>query len=261
MADPVRVFISYSSKDRPIVKRLMEDLKQAGVEVWFDHEKLKPGTRNWTAAVRSGIEQATDVVYAASPDAADSEYVGHELAIARDDGKEDHILPLWIRGEKWSRCVPFGYYYAQYIDARDAAYASGLKELINALDILPNARKAAKVPVIVQINNLVQIVSGIWFDSARNQVSVNGRNVRLTPTESRILQVLAANRGQVCTLNQIVSHAWGYGDESDSYLIKAHIRHLREKIEKEPSKPRYIITAPGEVGYMLSPYDSAIDPD
>jgi DNA-binding response OmpR family regulator len=97
----------------------------------------------------------------------------------------------------------------------------------------------------------VMTVGPIHFDSSRNEVTVNGRTSRLTPTESRILQILAANTGDVCTLNQIVSHAWGYGDDGDTYLIKAHIRHLREKIEPVPSKPRYIRTVPG-VGYSLS---------
>ncbi len=97
----------------------------------------------------------------------------------------------------------------------------------------------------------VMTVGPIHFDSSRNEVAVNNRTSRLTPTESRILQILAANTGDVCTLNQIVSHAWGYGDEGDTYLIKAHIRHLREKIEPVPSKPRFIRTVPG-VGYSLS---------
>lgn len=97
----------------------------------------------------------------------------------------------------------------------------------------------------------IMTVGPIHFDASRNEVTVNGRVSRLTPTESRILQILAANTGDVCTLNQIVSHAWGYGDDGDTYLIKAHIRHLREKIEPAPSKPRYIRTVPG-VGYSLS---------
>ncbi|HEU5346141.1 MAG TPA: response regulator transcription factor [Ktedonobacterales bacterium] len=97
----------------------------------------------------------------------------------------------------------------------------------------------------------VMVAGPIHFDASRNEVKVDGRSSRLTPTESRILQLLVANTGDVCTLNQIVSHAWGYGDDGDTYLIKAHIRHLREKIEKEPSKPRFIRTVPG-VGYTLS---------
>lgn len=98
----------------------------------------------------------------------------------------------------------------------------------------------------------LMVVGPIHFDASRNEVTINNRMSRLTPTESRILQILAANTGDVCTLNQIVSHAWGYGDDGDTYLIKAHIRHLREKIEPVPSKPRFIRTVPG-VGYTLTP--------
>ncbi len=97
----------------------------------------------------------------------------------------------------------------------------------------------------------IMTVGPIHFDASRNEVTIDGRMSRLTPTESRILQILAANTGDVCTLNQIVSHAWGYGDDGDTYLIKAHIRHLREKIEPVPGKPRFIRTVPG-VGYTLS---------
>lgn len=94
-------------------------------------------------------------------------------------------------------------------------------------------------------------IGPIHFDASRNEVTINGKMAHLTPTESRILQILAVNVGDVCTQNQIVSHAWGYGDDGDTYLIKAHIRHLREKIEPTPSKPRFIRTVPG-VGYTLS---------
>jgi DNA-binding response OmpR family regulator len=94
-------------------------------------------------------------------------------------------------------------------------------------------------------------IGPIRFDASRNEVRVNGRVEHLTPTESRILQILAINVGDVCTQGQIVSHAWGYGEDGDTYLIKAHIRHLREKIEPVPSKPRFIRTVPG-VGYTLS---------
>jgi DNA-binding response OmpR family regulator len=97
----------------------------------------------------------------------------------------------------------------------------------------------------------VFIVGPVRFDASRNEVRVNGKVAHLTPTEGRILQLLAANAGDVCSQGQIVSHAWGYGEDGDTYLIKSHIRNLREKIEPVPSKPRFIRTVPG-VGYTLS---------
>jgi DNA-binding winged helix-turn-helix (wHTH) protein len=62
--------------------------------------------------------------------------------------------------------------------------------------------------------------------------------------------LLAANANDICTLDQIVAHVWGFGESGDTYLVKAHIRHLREKIEPVPGKPKFIVTSPG-VGYML----------
>ena len=93
-------------------------------------------------------------------------------------------------------------------------------------------------------------VGPLRVDALHNEVSMNGKVASLTPTESKLLHLLAINANNVCTAEQIVSHIWGFGNDGDSGLIKAHIRHLRQKIEPEPSKPCYILTVPG-VGYTL----------
>lgn len=93
-------------------------------------------------------------------------------------------------------------------------------------------------------------VGPLKVDSLRNVVTVYGKTVRLTPTESKLLHLLAINANDVCPLEQIVTHVWGYDGEGDTGLVKAHIRHLREKIELDPSNPRFIATVTG-VGYTL----------
>jgi DNA-binding response OmpR family regulator len=93
-------------------------------------------------------------------------------------------------------------------------------------------------------------VGPLCVDSLHNEVTISGKTSRLTPTESKLLHLLALNANDVCTSGQIVSHVWGYDGEGDSCLIKAHIRHLRQKIEPDPARPRYILTIPG-VGYSL----------
>lgn len=103
---------------------------------------------------------------------------------------------------------------------------------------------------LVQRPSSVLTVGPISVDSLHNEVHINGKVVRLTPTESKLLHLLALNANDVCTANQIVSHVWGYNGEGDSSLIKAHIRHLRQKIEPDPGNPCYIQTVPG-VGYAL----------
>lgn len=94
-------------------------------------------------------------------------------------------------------------------------------------------------------------VGPICVDSQRNQATVNGKLVHLTPIETKLLHLLAINAGDVCTAAQIVEHVWGYDEYGEAELIKAHIRHLRQKIEPDPGTPRYILNVTG-VGYTLS---------
>ena len=91
-------------------------------------------------------------------------------------------------------------------------------------------------------------VGPIQVDALRNEVTVHGKVSRLTRTESKLLHLLAVNANDVCTLEQIVAHVWGYRDEADTTLIKAHVRHLREKLNDSP--PRLLQTVRG-VGYVL----------
>jgi len=103
---------------------------------------------------------------------------------------------------------------------------------------------------LAQRPSSIVTVGPIRVDSLHNEVSIDGRMARMTPTESKLLHLLAVNANNVCTASQIVSHIWGFGNDGDTCLIKAHIRHLRQKIEPDPGKPTYILTVPG-VGYTL----------
>jgi len=84
---------------------------------------------------------------------------------------------------------------------------------------------------------------------ARHEVIRNGRRYRLTPIEGRLLHLLVANAGQVIPASTILQRIWGYED-NQANLIKTHIHHLRQKIEPDPEKPRYLLTLP-TVGYIL----------
>jgi DNA-binding response OmpR family regulator len=103
---------------------------------------------------------------------------------------------------------------------------------------------------LAQRPSSIIIVGPIRVDSLHNEVIVDGRKARLTPTESKLLHLLAVNANNVCTASQIVSHIWGFGNDGDTCLIKAHIRHIRQKVEPDPGKPSYILTVPG-VGYTM----------
>ncbi|MDH4208389.1 MAG: response regulator transcription factor [Anaerolineae bacterium] len=86
---------------------------------------------------------------------------------------------------------------------------------------------------------------------ARRRVSVRGQEVALTPTEFRLLQHLAVNSNRVMLHEDLLTTVWGPEYRDDIDYLRTYVRHLRRKIEENPSDPRYIVTTPG-VGYMLS---------
>jgi DNA-binding response OmpR family regulator len=100
-------------------------------------------------------------------------------------------------------------------------------------------------------------IGPICVDSLHNEARVHGKAIRLTRTESKLLHLLASNADDVCTAEQIITYVWGYDGDGGASLIKAHIRHLRQKLEPEPAHPRYILTVPG-VGYTFVLADAGI---
>ncbi len=82
------------------------------------------------------------------------------------------------------------------------------------------------------------------------QVNVDGKEVRLTPTEFKILALLLKNKGRVFSINDIYENVWdepGYNAEN---TVAVHIRKIREKIEINPRDPRYLKVVWG-VGYKI----------
>jgi DNA-binding response OmpR family regulator len=102
-----------------------------------------------------------------------------------------------------------------------------------------------------QVSSPVVHVGSLFVDLLHNEVRVHKKNIRLTPTESKIMHILALHAGSVCTLEQIVKYVWEFVDTEMSSLVKPHIYNLRHKIETNPQDPRYILTVPN-VGYMMA---------
>jgi two-component system KDP operon response regulator KdpE len=99
-------------------------------------------------------------------------------------------------------------------------------------------------------------VGPLRIDQARHEVTVDDREVRLTPIEFRLLALLAANAGKVLTHRQILKEVWGPPYVSESHYPRVFMATLRRKIEQDPARPRLLLTEPG-VGYrMRDPRDS-----
>lgn len=93
-------------------------------------------------------------------------------------------------------------------------------------------------------------IGGLFIDSSKYEVSVNGRPVELTPKEFELLDFLARNAGRVMTRDVLLNHLWGYTYAGDTRIVDVHVSHLREKIEDNPKNPAYIKTVRG-VGYKF----------
>lgn len=95
------------------------------------------------------------------------------------------------------------------------------------------------------------IVSGrLEIDLLGHEVAVNGATVNLSSKEFELLRILASHPGQVLTREQLLDLVWGNDFYGDSRTVDVHIRWLREKIEKDPSNPEFILTVRG-VGYKF----------
>ena len=86
---------------------------------------------------------------------------------------------------------------------------------------------------------------------ARHKAKARGQEISLTPTEFRLLQQLALNANRVMLREDLLTKVWGPEYRDDIDYLRTYVRHLRKKIEEDPSEPRYVLTTPG-VGYMLS---------
>ncbi|WP_025746001.1 response regulator transcription factor [Kallotenue papyrolyticum] len=100
-------------------------------------------------------------------------------------------------------------------------------------------------------------IGPLRIDPVRQEATLDGRSATLTPTELRVLVCLAQQAGRALSYAQLVACAQGYETfaAEAAELIKPHIHHLRQKLEADPARPRYILTVRG-TGYML-----AIAPD
>ena len=94
-------------------------------------------------------------------------------------------------------------------------------------------------------------VGEVRIDLARRTVEVEGRPVQLTYVEFELLRTLASSPGVVFSRQRLLEALWGGSDYREPRTIDVHVRHLREKLEPDPSEPRYLQTVRG-AGYRFA---------
>lgn len=93
-------------------------------------------------------------------------------------------------------------------------------------------------------------LGNLVLDPPRRRAEVGGRPLDLTAREYDLLELLARHPGVVYTRQQLLDLVWGYDFSGDDRTVDVHVRRLREKLEPDPSHPRYLLTKWG-VGYYL----------
>jgi two-component system KDP operon response regulator KdpE len=103
------------------------------------------------------------------------------------------------------------------------------------------------------IHGLIEVDDRLKIDFDRREIWVDGELVKLRPTEYRLLYHLVQNTGWVVTHDQLLAKVWGYEYRDEPHYVRLYINYLRQKLEKDPADPQYILTERG-VGYRFVDY-------
>jgi two-component system, OmpR family, KDP operon response regulator KdpE len=138
---------------------------------------------------------------------------------------------------------------AEKIEALDAGADDYLTKPFSAAELMARIRVALRRAPQPEPDSVFSN-DDLVVDLARRLVSVDGTETYLTPTEYDILRTLIQHAGKVVTHGQLLRMVWGPAYEDETHLLRVNVSTLRRKIEKDPAKPRHVITEPG-VGYRL----------
>ena len=140
---------------------------------------------------------------------------------------------------------------ADKVDALDAGADDYMTKPFGAHELLARLRAAlrraapaADVPVVT--------TGAFTVDLAAKRVTTSGGEVRLTPTEWHLLEVLVRHPGKLVGHRQLLQEVWGPAYETETNYLRVYLANLRRKLEPDPTRPRYLITEPG-IGYRFAP--------
>ncbi|MFJ9523542.1 response regulator [Kitasatospora sp. NPDC101801] len=163
-----------------------------------------------------------------------------------------------IRGLRgWTR-VPIIVLSARHssdekVEALDAGADDYVTKPFGMDELLARMRAAIRraEPVVGGDESTV-VTEGFTVDLAAKKVNRDGTDVRLTPTEWHLLEVLVRNAGRLVSQTQLLQEVWGPAYRTETNYLRVYLAQLRRKLETDPSRPRHFITEPG-MGYRFEP--------
>ncbi|HEX4335527.1 MAG TPA: response regulator [Polyangiaceae bacterium] len=165
-------------------------------------------------------------------------------------------IELTRRLREWSR-VPIIVISARgreedKVEALDAGADDYLTKPFGVNELLARIRVAFRHAEQASSDKPTPIIDigSLHLDLDRREVTVDGREVHLTPIEYKLLVLLAKNAGKVLTHRQILKEVWGPAYAGQSHYVRVRMAELRKKIETDAGRPKLFVTEPG-VGYRI----------
>ena len=134
---------------------------------------------------------------------------------------------------------------SQKVEALDAGADDYVTKLLARLRAATRrATPGADEPVVDAVDFTVDL-------AAKRVTLRSGAQVRLTPTEWQLLEMLARHRGRLVTGRQLLQEVWGPNYETETHYLRVYMAQLRRKLEPDPSRPKHLLTEPG-MGYRMT---------
>ena len=226
--------------DPPLVAVLVEDERQIRR---FVRDALE--TEGWTVFEAETVKRGLVEAGTRKPD-----LIVLDLGLPDGDGVD---LIREVRG--WSQ-IPIIVLSARAgetdkIEALDAGADDYLTKPFGVGELLARVRAAQRRRLAAGPGKPSVRFGDVEVDLAARIVRKQGEAVHLTPIEYRLLALLIASAGRVLTHRHICREVWGPAHEESAHYARIYMGHLRQKLEDDPARPKYIVTETG-VGYRLS---------
>ncbi|AUG77262.1 DNA-binding response regulator [Kitasatospora sp. MMS16-BH015] len=180
----------------------------------------------------------------------------HPDVVVLDLGLPDMDGVEVIRGLRgWTR-VPIIVLSARHasdekVEALDAGADDYVTKPFGMDELLARMRAAVRrAEPVAGENDSVVTTETFTVDLAAKKVNREGADVRLTPTEWHLLEVLVRNAGRLVSQTQLLQEVWGPAYRTETNYLRVYLAQLRRKLETDPSHPRHFITEPG-MGYRF----------
>jgi two-component system KDP operon response regulator KdpE len=136
------------------------------------------------------------------------------------------------------------------VEALDAGADDYVTKPFGFDELLARLRAALRRTVVIDHQPTITTADFVLDLAAKRATSADGTDIRLTPIEWRIVEMLVRHRGKLVSQRQLLQEVWGPQYETETPYLRVHLAAIRRKLEPETAHPRYFITEPG-MGYRF----------